>query len=158
MRKTIHARRAFTTALAAAAVVAGVLVSAGPASASDWGGYADPGSSQCGSNYVVKRTPIPGRAGLVGAYLEIKWSNGCPGNYARVVMANGHTAPNVSLSIHAQASPYNKAGADETNVTGPVWTRVIALNSSSDRVCAYADVRFFYQFPWQAPVAASVCA
>lgn len=149
-------RRWLATTAAAAAVCLGILGSAAPASASDWGGYADPNSAQCGTNTVVKRVPITGRAGLVGAYLEIKWSNGCPGNYARVVMANQHSG-DVAVSIQAQASPYNKAGADETRVT-TAWTRVIALANSSDRVCAYTDIKFFYQMPWEARKSASVCA
>ncbi len=144
--------------LGLAGAVALTLMVASPASATDWGGYADPASGGCGSNYVVSSTPITGRAGLVGAYLEIKWSNGCPGNYARVVMANGHVASTLGVSIHAQASPYNQAGADETNISGSAWTRVIALNSSSDTVCAYVDVKFSYQFPWEAAKSAVLCA
>jgi hypothetical protein len=158
MKGNVRARRGLAAALAGAALIAGVLVSASPAAASDWGGYADPAASQCGSNYVVKRTPITGRAGLVGAYLEIKWSNGCPGNYARVVMANAHQAAWLGVSIHAQVWPYNKAGADETRVAGSAWTRVISLSSSSDRVCAYTDIKFSYQFAWEAARSASLCA
>jgi hypothetical protein len=142
-------------ALVAATIL--TLAVASPASASDWGGYANPGASGCGSNYVVASKPITGRAGLVGAYLEIKWSNGCPGNYARIVMANGHSG-DIALSIHSQVSPYNAAGTDETNVSSSAWTYVIALAHSSDAVCAYADIRFFYQFPWEAPVSAVLCA
>lgn len=50
------------------------------------------------------------------------------------------------ISIHAQASPYNQAGADENN-TQVAYTRVISLVSSSDTVCAYMDlyVQFYGQ-------------
>lgn len=69
--------------------------------------------------------------------LSIKWSNGCPGNYA-------HYTPNygqiVGMSIHSQRPPYNKAGTDE-RTSDNVWTYVIKLANSSDRVCAYIDVK-----------------
>lgn len=127
------------------------------ASAADWGGYANPAWSRCGSNSTVASTAIPGRAGLTGGYLQIKWSNGCPGNYARFVAASGHPAAKVALSIHAQVSPYNKAGTDEGRVDGAAWTYVIKLNKSSDRVCAYVDVTWFYQLPWE-KVSKVLCA
>lgn len=135
-------RRVVGAACATALALAATLLPTGAASASDWGGYANPASG-CGSNYVVKQQDVYANPGYNGTRrylgkLQIKWSNGCPGNYARFE-ASGTTPTYIGISIHAQASPYNKAGADETN-TRVAYTRVISLARSSDRVCAYLDV------------------
>jgi hypothetical protein len=142
MKKSARARRGITAILAALALVAGGALTAAPASASDWGGYANPAAAGCGSNYVVKSIPVTywgtGRSYTLGT-LQIKWSNGCPGNYARFEAASGFMPRGIALSIHGQSAPFNKAGTDEKNV--PVaFTHVIKLARSSDRVCAYLDV------------------
>lgn len=113
-----------------------------PAQASDWGGYANP-ADRCGTNYVVKQTDVytsvvNGVAKYVGK-LQIKWSNGCPGNYARFEAAPGERPSWIGISIHSQKPPYNQAGADEYNTT-VAYTKVIQLASSSDVVCAYVDM------------------
>lgn len=129
-------------AVAAVAIVVSALVSGAPASASDWGGYANPAAGACGSNYVVKSVPVSymgtTRGYTVGT-LEIKWSNGCPGNYARFTASSGYMPRAIAMSIHAQASPFNQAGTNEEYVT-VAYTRVIKLARSTDRVCAYLDV------------------
>lgn len=135
-------RRSLAACAAGVLAIGGLSASAGTASASDWGGYADPGYG-CGSNYVVSSAPVyaplSNGTSLYVGNLEVKWSNGCPGNYARFAAAGGIYPTWIGISIHAQASPYNKAGADESN-TRVAYTRVIALARSSDRVCAYLDV------------------
>lgn len=157
--RTIPARRWRALLAALAFGLAIPLLSAAPANASDWGGYANPASG-CGSNYVVKQVPVytsvvNGSALYVGQ-LQIKWSNGCPGNYARFAAAGGVHPSWIGISIHAQASPYNKAGADETN-TDVAYTRVISLAHSSDAVCAYVDL--YVQFYGQTTHAgAATCA
>jgi hypothetical protein len=127
--------------------VAGVVASAGNAVASDWGGYADPSAAACGSNYVVSSTDVYASlmngTWLYVGKLQVKWSYGCPGNYARFAAAGGIYPTAIGISIQAQASPYNKAGADEVNTVA--WTRVIALAHSSDQVCAYVDVNLYAQ-------------
>lgn len=138
-------RRAFVAALAVMLTFTGWTVPAGTAAASDWGGYRDPGRG-CGGNYVVSSAPVyarqwDGRSLYIGK-LEIKWSHGCPGNYARFAAAGGINPTSIGISIHAKASPYNKAGADETR-TRVAYTRVIELRRSSDRVCAYLDVNLY---------------
>lgn len=130
--------------MVASLVGAALMLTPTNAYASDWGGYANPADWWCGSNYVVRSTPVYGKA-ADGSWwkmgdLQIKWSNGCPGNYARYATSNGFPAGYVGISIHAQASPYNKAGADEWSQY-TVFTRVIRLANSSDRVCAYMDTR-----------------
>lgn len=140
MENMTRARRGVMAVVAAAAIVVSALVSGAPASASDWGGYADPAA--CGSNFVVKSVPVSymgtTRGYTVGT-LEIKWSNGCPGNYARYVAASGYMPRAIAMSIHAQASPFNKAGTNEEFKT-VAYTKVIKLARSSDRVCTYLDV------------------
>lgn len=136
-------RRLLGASAAAVLAVGGLAAAAADASASDWGGYANPAVG-CGSNYVVAAAPVytsqlsNGMSLYIGE-LQVKWSYGCPGNYARFAAAGGINPNWIGISIHAQASPYNKAGADETN-TRIAYTRVIALARSSDRVCAYLDV------------------
>ncbi|WP_243076685.1 hypothetical protein [Microbacterium sp. SS28] len=142
MKKTTRSRRGVATIAAAVAIVLGVLASAAPASASDWGGYANPAAGGCGSNYVVKSVPVSymgATRGYTVGTLQIKWSNGCPGNYARYEAASGYMPRAIAMSIQAQASPFNKSGTNEEYVT-VAFTRVIALAKSSDRVCAYLDV------------------
>ncbi len=143
-------KRAVALCVSALAVIAVVLAPASAANASDWGGYANPASAGCGSNYVVKQVPVytsvvNGNQLYVGQ-LQIKWSYGCPGNYARFAAAGGVHPSWIGISIHAQASPYNQAGADETNVD-IAYTRVISLAHSYDTVCAYVDlyVQFYGQ-------------
>lgn len=113
------------------AIVALGFAGAPTASASDWGGYADP--AQCGGNIVAASTSVDGRG-----VLQIKWSYGCPGNYARFYTNSGERARKVAISIHSQVPPYNKAGADETN-TSVAYTRIIQIGYW-DRACAYLDV------------------
>lgn len=134
-------RKALTSVVAALTVLGAVLVTAIPASGSDWGGYANP--ANCGSNFLVRESPVYAVGSStwykVGT-LQIKYSNGCPGNYARYVADSSYMPRSVALSIQAQVSPYNNAGANEEYAT-VVYTRVIKLARSSDRVCAYLDVR-----------------
>ena len=141
-------RRLIAACIMAALTVIGLVAPAGPAAASDWGGYANPASAQCGSNYVVTSAPVYATVangyGLYVGDLQLKWSNGCPGNYARFAAAGGIYPSWIGISVQAQVSPYNKAGADEDNVR-VAWTRVIALARSSDRVCAYLDVNLSAQ-------------
>lgn len=115
------------------------LGAAGPASASDWGGYADP--ANCTGNNLVRETSVYSSAGVYVGLLQIKYSNGCPGNYARFQSAVG-PAQKIGLSIQSTVGWQNKAGADEVNVS-TVWTRVIQLNSSGDRVCAYFGATYY---------------
>ncbi|PPF32640.1 hypothetical protein [Pseudoclavibacter sp. AY1H1] len=130
------------TLLTMAAAVALTFSMATPASASDWGGYANPASGSCATNFLVKQTDVGTWAGnswqKLGT-LQIKWSNGCPGNYARFQAAGSLMPRYIGISIHGQAAPYNKAGANEEYTT-VAYTKVIKLNQSSDRVCAYLDV------------------
>lgn len=109
------------------------------ASASDWGGYADPTS--CSGLSLVKEAPVYSNSGTYVGLLQIKWSSGCPGNYARFQSSAG-PAQTVALSIQSQVGWKNKAGADETNAS-TVWTRIIQLNNPSDTVCAYLDATYY---------------
>lgn len=127
-----------TTLLTMSVVVASLVSFASPAAASDWGGYADPASSRCGSNFDVKQAEVVAEGVKVGT-LKIKYSNGCPGNYAKFEAEPGFLAVFTALSIHSQVAPFDKAGADEEHETA-VYTKVIELENSSDRVCAYLDV------------------
>lgn len=137
------------------------LVGATPASASDWGGYTNPAYRVCGSNYPVASKLVYNKDKTLAGRLHIKWSNGCPGNYALFEPAGAVWY--VKLSIHSQMPPHNKAGTDEDHPgSGNVWTYVIKLNRSTDRVCAYVDVwgGKWYSSPWlNAPSAsAALCA
>lgn len=140
-------RRKWLGAGAAAAGVLLTLTMTTPAQASDWGGYANPANG-CGGNYKVADTEVytdtvQGSAGYVGK-LQIKWSYGCPGNYARFEAAGGWRPSWIGISIHSQNPPYNKAGADEVNTT-VAYTRVIQLANNSDVVCAYVDMYVMYK-------------
>ena len=147
---TVHFRvdrtRSHNTRHRIFAILAGVLLAipatlgpAAAASASDWGGYADPAS--CSGNDLVKEVNVYSNSGVYVGLLQIKYSNGCPGNYARFQSAVG-SAQTVALSIHSQVGWQNSAGADETNAS-VVWTRVIQLNDPSDTVCAYLDLTYY---------------
>lgn len=120
------------------------LATASSAQASDWGGYANPAWASCGSNFVVASTLVYDQRGGAMGRLSIKWSRGCPGNYA-------HYTPNytqfVGMSIHSQRPPHNKAGTDEWTA-GNVYTYVIRLANSSDRVCAYIDTKEDTTWSW----------
>lgn len=135
MRKAIYG-----TILSIITAIALALSVASPAVASDWGGYAFP--NKCGNNRVIAKTTVSANGGSawyrVGT-LEIKWSDGCPGNYARFEATPGYMPRKVSISIHSQVAPFNKAGADE-EYTAIAYTKVIRLAHYSDRVCAYLDV------------------
>jgi hypothetical protein len=142
---TAHNRSRFSgrrTVGAFAAIVFVAIAALGPAtsaSASDWGGYADPTS--CSGNFLVAEQAVYSTSGTYVGLLQIKYSNGCPGNYARFQSAVG-SAQTVGLSIHSTVGWKNKAGADETNAS-TVWTRIIQLNSSSDVVCVYLDATYY---------------
>jgi hypothetical protein len=156
LRRPRHLAVAF---IAGVLALGAALTPAGAANASDWGGFANPADGSCGSNYVVKQVPVysdvvNGQALYVGD-LQIKWSNGCPGNYARFAAAGGVYPSWIGISIQAQASPYNKAGADENNVR-IAYTRVIQLANSSNQVCAYVDM--YVPYGGKTHAGKSVCA
>jgi len=132
-------RRGFGVLAAVALTTLAVLAPTTAASASDWGGYADPTS--CSGLSLVKEEAVYTGSGTYVGLLQIKWSSGCPGNYARFQSAAG-AAQTVALSIQSQVGWKNKAGADEVNVS-TVWTKIIQLNSSSDTVCAYLDATYY---------------
>ncbi|MCJ1708864.1 hypothetical protein [Microbacterium sp. VKM Ac-2923] len=90
---------------------------------------------------LVKEAPVYSNSGTYVGLLQIKWSSGCPGNYARFQSSAG-AAQTVALSIQSQVGWKNKAGADEANAS-TVWTRIIQLNNSSDTVCAYLDATYY---------------
>ncbi|QHC60517.1 hypothetical protein [Rathayibacter sp. VKM Ac-2760] len=127
---------------ALAACVLAALAAFGPAtsaSASDWGGYAYP--TNCSGNVPVKEASVHTDSGVYVGILQIKYSNGCPGNYAWFQSAAG-PAQTVALSIHSTVGWQNKAGTDETDAA-TVFTKIIQLNSSSDIVCAYLDATYY---------------
>lgn len=107
------------------------------ASASDWGGYANPNSKYCGGNDVVKTVKLKDRKGNVGGYAALKWSYGCPGNYGLVQSYGG--ARKVNATVKDVSGKSNlRAGTDETTFDR-AWTRVIEVGWD-DRVCVYADI------------------
>lgn len=123
-------------ALGATALLA--LAAPTTASASDWGGYADPNAASCGSNYVVSSlVPMKNSKGVVGGFVAVKWSNGCPGNYG-LVQSNGGWTRKVNATVKDMDHPKIQAGTDEKS--NWAWTRVIKLPDKDDRVCVYADV------------------
>ena len=131
--------RKLRTALAVGTAGTLGLLSAGGASASDWGGYADPNWRSCGSNYVVgKIVTLKDSSGNVGGYAAVKWSNGCPGNYGLVWSSGGWTRK-INATVKDMAHPTIQAGTDEYGVN-LAWTRVIKLPNINDRVCVYADI------------------
>lgn len=140
---------------ALAAVVFAAIAALGPAtaaSASDWGGYASPLSSTCAPLSPVTETAVYNSSGVYVGLLQIKYSNGCPGNYARFQSSVG-PAQRVALSIQSTVGWKNQAGADETDAS-TVFTRIIQLNNPSDTVCAYFNADYYgYGY-----VAKSVCA
>ena len=89
---------------------------------------------------MTEQSVYTGSGTYVGL-LQIKYSNGCPGNYARFQSAVG-PAQTVALSIHSQVGWKNQAGADETNAA-TVFTRIIQLNNPSDTVCVYLDATYY---------------
>lgn len=132
-RRTIGIFAAFVCAVIAA------LAPVASASASDWGGYANP--ADCSGLQPVAETKVHTTSGVYVGLLQIKYSTGCPGNYARFQSAAG-LAQTIALSIHSQVGWKNQAGTDETNEY-TVWTKIIHLNSSSDKVCAHLDVTYY---------------
>lgn len=125
-----------TVAVGAAACVS--LIAPAVASASDWGGYADPNWKSCGSNYVVgKIVTLKDSSGNVGGYAAVKWSKGCPGNYGLVWSSGGWTRK-VNATVKDMTKGSNlQAGTDERSDWA--WTRVIKVGRN-DRVCVYADI------------------
>jgi len=117
------------------------LAPATSASASDWGGYIDPSSSNCADTDLVDERTVYTDTGVRAGLLQIKYSNSCPGNYARFQSAAG-PAQTVALSIHSQDGWRNQAGADETDAS-TVFTRIIQLNSPDDTVCVYLDATYY---------------
>lgn len=130
-------KRSRVSLVAGAAVLLG-MASTGPASADgDWGGYANPGSAACGTNYPVVGVQLKDSAGNVGGYLRLKWSNGCPGNYGWI-QSYGNSKK-LSVTVKDIDYPTIQAGSDYRD-TSTVWTNVLRLQHSSDAACVYGDM------------------
>lgn len=126
--------------IAAVAVTIGssLILTAGTSYASDWGGIALP--NNCSDASTIKTVSVNDWLGRKIGSLDIRWSNKCYGNWARVTMYGNWQR--ISVSIHSQTPGHTgslyQAGADEQYVS-QAWTRLVA--TASDPVCAYADVQ-----------------
>lgn len=148
-RPTTQAHRGMrpkaVTAVAALALAVGMVSTATPAHASDWGGVVDP--ANCTNNSTRgKAVPFKDHNGNTLGSLEIRWSDSCKVKWARITTKTSH-----KVNATIKQNDKNQAGMDEYGT--PAWTRGISV-SKGTRVCAYGDV---YYGTWRKS-AAVVCA
>lgn len=122
----------------AAIIGASLVLAATPSSATDWGGVLEPASSGCSAT-TIKTVLIKSSSGASIGSLEIRWSAGCNGNWAKVTTSS--ISSHIGVRIHSQTAGHTgylyQAGSDEYNV-GQAWTWLV--RTAADPVCAYADV------------------
>jgi len=126
---------ALVLVLAVAALVSTTTTASASTQGSNWGGVINPNGC---SGYTVKSAEIYDWLGRDVGKLEVRWSDACYVQWARLTAYNGAT--HLAVSLHEVSHPSNAAGADDYN-TRQNWTYgIILIDGPSSHVCAYGDI------------------
>jgi hypothetical protein len=141
---TTPRRRTAAAATLLCAVTTTALLSASPASASDWGGDGDP--TRCTDARTVASGEIM-RNGVAVGLVEMRWSTMCSANWTRTTSYSGVHEITSFITVVATG---RQAGAYD--VYSGNWTPYLRV-APSERMCSEGDINL--ERPWTRVVCAS---